>query len=201
MPLLHLSPRARAARVRSTLLAIRLRYLTSKSERPVLTEDENVDPCPSIEVGSPIRKRQRLLPHADISNLDLSAPPSPSPSESLKHARTESPLVTTISSRCASPCNPKPITLQVPQSRNRQRSNASASFFEPNGASAELITRPDSPLMCPETSEMYEGLPAIAWEMENRDESYYGYGILSFGEYLFRHTPSLLSLNGLFFLV
>lgn len=165
----------------------------SRKKRPVLTEDENVDPCPlaTIEAGSPIRKRQRLYPRPDISNLDLSAPPSPCPSESLKPMRTESPLVTTVSSRCASPCTLKPIALEVPQSRNRQRSNASASFFEPNGASAELITRPDSPLMHPETSEVYEGLPAIAWEMENRDESYYGYGILSFDKPSHMWVPSI----------
>src|SRR4051812_36078780 len=39
------------------------------SERPVLMEDENVDPYPSanVDTGSPIRKRQCLYPRADMS--------------------------------------------------------------------------------------------------------------------------------------
>ncbi|CAE7207257.1 unnamed protein product [Rhizoctonia solani] len=157
----------------------------SRKKRPVLMEDENVDPCPStnIDAGSPIRKRQRLQPH-DISNLDLcvSTPPSPCPSESFK-MRTDTPFVTAVGSRPVSPCHfLKPVTLEIPVVRSRrQRSNASASFFEPNGAPIlDPITRPDSPMIYSGVPEDSEEVPIIAWEMDNRDESYYGYGILSF---------------------
>ncbi|KAG8732734.1 hypothetical protein FRC11_011287 [Ceratobasidium sp. 423] len=158
----------------------------SRKKRPVLMEDENVDPCPSanVDAGSPIRKRQRLYPRADISNLDLcmSTPPSPCLSESLK-VRIDSPAVTAAGSRPLSPCHPlKPVTLEVPVTRHRrQRSNASASFFDPNGPPSDMITRPDSPMICSGVTEDSEGVPAIAWEMDNRDDNYYGYGILSFG--------------------
>ncbi|CUA72205.1 hypothetical protein RSOLAG22IIIB_00868 [Rhizoctonia solani] len=157
----------------------------SRKKRPVLTEDENVDPCPSanVDAGSPVRKRQCLHPRADISNFDLcvSTPPSPCLSESFK-ARTDSPGVTAINSRPVSPCRLlKPTTLEVPVIRSRQRSNASASFFDPNGApTLNPVARPESPMICSGVSEDSEGVPVIAWEMDNRDESYYGYGILSF---------------------
>ncbi|KEP53248.1 hypothetical protein V565_033630 [Rhizoctonia solani 123E] len=157
----------------------------SRKKRLVLMEDENVDPCPStnVDTGSPIRKRQCLYPRADISNLDLgiSTPPSPCLSESFK-ARTGSPAVTAVSSRPVSPCHfLRPVSLEVPAVRSRQRSNASASFFDPNGAPTfDIITRPDSPMIYSGVSEDSEGVPIIAWEMDNRDESYYGYGILSF---------------------
>lgn len=158
----------------------------SRKKRPVLM-DENVDPWPSasVDAGSPIRKRQRLCPRADISNLDLcciSTPPSPCLSESFK-VRIDSPAVTAAGSRPVSPCHPlKPVALEVPATRHRrQRSNASASFFDPNGPpTSDLVTRPDSPMIYSGVPEDSEGVPAIAWEMDNRDESYYGYGILSF---------------------
>ncbi|CEL52483.1 hypothetical protein RSOLAG1IB_01024 [Rhizoctonia solani AG-1 IB] len=159
----------------------------SRKKRPVLMEDENVDPCPSVnlDAGSPIRKRQRLYPRTDISNLDLlvSTPPSPCPSEPFKQARTDSLAVTAISSRPTSPCHLlKPVALEIPGVRSRrQRSNASASFFEPNGPpTLDWVTRPDSPADYSGVTEDSEGVPVIAWEMDNRDESYYGYGILSF---------------------
>lgn len=167
------------------------------SERLVLTEDENVDPCPSanIDTGSPIRKRQCLYPRTNIPHLNLviSAPPSPSPTESFKPVYPESPLVLTISSRCVSPCTPlKPSLLEAPVNRNRRnRSNASASFSEPTGVSSELIVRAESPLISSEASDEPDGVPVIAWELENQDESYYGYGILSFGENLSLHTLRL----------
>ncbi|KDN49304.1 hypothetical protein RSAG8_02006, partial [Rhizoctonia solani AG-8 WAC10335] len=157
----------------------------SRKKRPVLIEDENADPCPftNADAGSPIRKRQCLYPRTDISNLDLciSTPPSPCFSESFK-VRTDSPAVTTVSSRPVSPCHLlKPVTLEVSVVRSRQRSNASASCFDPNGApTLDLITRPDSPMSFSGVPEDSDGVPIIAWEMDNRDESYYGYGILSF---------------------
>ena len=146
----------------------------NRNKRPVLSEDEeNVDPCLSadIDAGSPIRKRQRLYPRPDVSNVDLSisTPPSPFPSESFRPFQSESSLMATP------PCSPPKHTgLDEPPNRNRRhRSNASASF------SGDLITRHENPLICSETPED-DGLPLIAWEIENRDESYYGYGILSF---------------------
>ncbi|KAJ1310478.1 hypothetical protein OPQ81_007211 [Rhizoctonia solani] len=165
----------------------------SRKKRPVLTEDENVDPCPStnVDAGSPIRKRQRLYPRADISNLDLSTPPSPCLSESFK-VRTDSPAVTAVSSRPVSPCyRLKPATLEVPVVRSRrQRSNASASFFDPNGPpTSDQITRPDSPMVYSGVPEDPEGVPAIVWEMDNHDESYYGYGILSFDKLRHEWVP------------
>ncbi|GAB1517148.1 hypothetical protein RhiTH_000192 [Rhizoctonia solani] len=160
----------------------------SRKKRPVLMEDENVDPCPSanLDAGSPIRKRQRLYPRADISNLDLSVStrPSPCPSKLLKQARTDSPAVTAVSSRPISPCHLlKPVTLEVPLIRQRQRSNASASFVDSSGPpTLDWVTRPDSPINYSGVTEDSKEVPVIAWEMDNRDESYYGYGILSFDE-------------------
>ncbi|KAF8610714.1 hypothetical protein BDV93DRAFT_540398 [Ceratobasidium sp. AG-I] len=168
----------------------------SRKKRPVPVEDdENVDPCPpaNIDVGSPVRKRQRLQLRLGLSNLDLSVstPPSPSPSESLKPGRTLSPIVSTISSRCASPCQPlKPITLDVPRNR-RHRSNASASFFEPAGAPLEFSTRPPTPPCSDAQEEVAEEMPSIAWELENSDESYYGYGILSLDKPRHEWVPSI----------
>ncbi|KAG9121589.1 hypothetical protein FRC07_002396 [Ceratobasidium sp. 392] len=169
----------------------------SRKRRPILAEDdaENVDPCPC----SPIRKRQRLqlrLGASNLDNLDLSTstPPSPSPAESLKPTRTGSPLVTALGSRCASPLQPlKPIALDVPVYRHRRhRSNASASFFEPTGAPADLATRPLSPPIYSDEPEEAGDVPAIAWEIENRDEeSYYGYGILSFDKPRHEWVPSI----------
>ncbi|KAH7340189.1 hypothetical protein B0J17DRAFT_626643 [Rhizoctonia solani] len=166
----------------------------SRKKRPVLMEDENVDPFPSTnaDAGSPIRKRQRLYPRTDISNLDLSisTPPSPCLTEPFK-VRTDSPAITTISSRPVSPCQfLKPVTLEVAVVRSRQRSNASASFFDPNGPpTSDLITRPDSPMIYSEVPEGSEGVPVIAWEMDNRDENYYGYGILSFDKPRYEWVP------------
>ncbi|KAG8748218.1 hypothetical protein FRC12_013867 [Ceratobasidium sp. 428] len=145
----------------------------SCKRRPIPAEDdlENVDPCPS----SPIRKRQRLQLCLGVSNLDnlglsTSTPPSPSLAESLKPARPESPLVSTLSPRCASPLQPlKPIALDVTVHRHRRnRSNASASFFEPAGAPVDLVTRPLSPPITSDETEEAGDVPAIAWEMENR---------------------------------
>ncbi|KAG9091818.1 hypothetical protein FS749_016229 [Ceratobasidium sp. UAMH 11750] len=167
----------------------------SRKKRPILAEDdENVDPCPNanIDTGSPIRKRQRLQLRLGVSNLDLSTstPPSPSPAESLKPSRADSPLVTTLSPRCTSPLLPlKPIALDAVPRNRRHRSNASASFFEPTGAPGELTTRAPTP---PISSDEHAGdVPAIAWEMENRDESYYGYGILSFDKPRHEWVPSI----------
>lgn len=169
----------------------------NRKKRLVLTEDENVDPCPSanIDTGSPIRKRQCLYPRTNIPHLNLviSAPPSPSPTESFKPVYPESPLVLTISSRCVSPCTPlKPSLLEAPVNRNRRnRSNASASFSEPTGVSSELIVRAESPLISSEASDEPDGVPVIAWELENQDESYYGYGILSFDKPSHDWVPSI----------
>lgn len=167
-----------------------------RKKRPVPVEDdENVDPCPTpnVDVGSPVRKRQRLHLRLGLSNLDLSVstPPSPSPSEPLKPGRTLSPVVSTIASRCASPCQPlKPITLDAPRNR-RNRSNASASFFEPAGAPLEFSARPLTPLPSSDVPEATEEIPVIAWELENSDESYYGYGILSLDKPRHEWVPSI----------
>jgi len=170
----------------------------SRKKRPIPSEDdENVDPCPNanIDAGSPIRKRQRLQLRLGVSNLDLSTstPPSPSPAESLKLSRANSPPVTTLSPRCASPLqSPKPIVLDGPAPRNRRhRSNTSASFFEPAGAPADLTTRPLTPPISSDEHGEVGDLPAIAWELENRDESYYGYGILSFDKPRHEWVPSI----------
>ncbi|QRW26907.1 hypothetical protein RhiXN_01502 [Rhizoctonia solani] len=141
----------------------------SRKKRPVLMEDENVDPCPSanLDAGSPIRKRQRLYPRADISNLDLSVSTRPSPCPSSCQAGTHR---LTGSNR-------------FPLIRQRQRSNASASFVDSSGPpTLDWVTRPDSPINYSGVTEDSKEVPVIAWEMDNRDESYYGYGILSFDE-------------------